>query len=578
MLADAAAARLETLATELEQLIASDQPQEEVVARWRGLRRDADVLREHGTANPQAADRLERAVAALEEKEQQHQQIRSKQEQDNLRRLHQLCRQLESLAAGEPLSLKAGDRALRDIRTSLESRAPLPTKKDRQDVQARLEHARALIAPRVQELREADEWQRWANLQVQEELCRHMEELATQENFEAAIRRMRELQGRWKQVALAPRTQGEVMWRRFKVAQDVVFGRTSSFVAAQHEERVGNLAKKQALCERVEALAESSDWVKTAAEIQALQAQWKTIGPVSRGSEKAIWERFRAACDRFFTRRHEDLRRRKDEWSSNLTRKEALCEQAEAIADSTEWEATAAQFRKLQAEWKTIGPVRKSKSEAVWQRFRGVCDRFFERYKHRDQLELLAKAAPRDTVIKELEGLLPQPGTDVGPAPDVLLTTVQGARSKWQQAPELPPSIQQDLAARYYQALGRLVSIWPAAFAGTDLDPEGTRKRMERLLTRVEELAHAQAGPPANVSPAELLAQQWRERLAANTMTGGRSAENEESRWRAAEQEVRSAQSQWTRLGPVPPEVAGPLNERFQRACRKFYDQRRRAS
>ena len=99
-------------------------------------------------------------------------------------------------------------------------------------------------------------------------------------------------------------------------------------------------------------------------------------------------------------------------------------------------------------------------------------------------------------------------------------------------------------------------------------------------MARVEELCRAQPSRPANLSPAELLAQQWRERLAANTMSGGgnRAAENEESRWRAAEQEVRSAQAQWMRLGPVPPDVAGPLNERFQRACRRFFDYRRRAS
>jgi hypothetical protein len=93
----------------------------------------------------------------------------------------------------------------------------------------------------------------------------------------------------------------------------------------------------------------------------------------------------------------------------------------------------------------------------------------------------------------------------------------------------------------------------------------------------VEELLPSRPVAPAPASPAELLAQQWRERLAANTM-GGRVAETEDSRWRTAEPEVRSVQSQWARLGPVPPEVAGPLNERFQRAVRAFYDRRKRAS
>ena len=575
LLAAAAAGRLDTLATELEQLVASGQPVEEIVARWRGLRRDADVLREHADANPSAAERLERAVVVLEDKEHEQQHVRVKQEQDNLRRLQQLCRQVETLATAEPLTLKGGDRALRDIRTALEQRVPLPSKKDRQDIHTRLEQARAALAPRVQELRDADEWQRWANLQVQEELCREMEALKTEQNPETASRRMRELQGRWKEVALAPRTQGEAMWRRFKDAQDEIYNRSAAYFAAQNAERAANLLKKQALTERAEALAGSSDWVRTASQIQALQAEWKTIGPVSRGQEKAVWERFRRACDRFFTRRQEDLKKRKDEWSANLTRKEALCAQAEALADSTDWNTAAAALKKLQAEWKTIGPVRKAKSEAVWQRFREACDKFFDRYKHRDSLELQEKAKARDEVIRELEALLPYEGAPTEP-PENLYRTIQDARARWQQAPELPRGLQQDLAARYHQALSRLVAAWPTAFSGTDLDPDMTRKRMEKLVTRVEDLAPDRANAQAQLSPAERLAQQWRERLASNTMTGGKSVENEETRWRAAEQEVRNAQAQWARFGPLPAEIAAPLNERFQRACRRFYDSRPR--
>lgn len=575
LLGAAASGRLETLATELEQLVASSQPVEEIVARWRGLRRDADVLRGHADANPSAAERLERAVAALEEKEQEHQQVRVRQEQDHLRRLQQLCRQVETLAASEQITLKAGDRALREIKTALEQRVPLPSKKDRQEIHARLEQARAVINPKVQELRDADEWQRWANLQVQEELCREMESLKTEENLETASRRMRELQSRWKEVALAPRTQGEAMWRRFKTAQEEIYNRTASFFIAQHAERAANLVKKQALVERAEALAESTDWVKTASQMQALQADWKAIGPVSRGQERAVWERFRAACDRFFTRRQDDLRKRKDEWAANLTRKEALCAQAEALAESTDWNAAAAALKKLQAEWKTIGPVRKTKSEAIWQRFRQACDTFFERYKHRDSLELQEKAKARDEVIRELEALLPYEGGPAEP-PEHLYKTIQDARVRWQQAPELPRGVQQDLAARYHQTLSRLVAAWPAAFTATDLDPDMTRKRMEKLVVRVEELVPDT--PKAQLSPAELLAQRWRERLAANTMTGGKNVESEDSRWRAAEHEVRNAQAQWARFGPLPADVAAPLNERFQRACRRFYDSRPRTA
>ena len=95
---------------------------------------------------------------------------------------------------------------------------------------------------------------------------------------------------------------------------------------------------------------------------------------MSRGQEKAIWERFRAACDKFFTRRHADLAERKTMWAENLAKKEALCVKVEALPDSTDWEPTPREIKRLQAEWKTIGPVKKTRSEAMWQRFRGACD------------------------------------------------------------------------------------------------------------------------------------------------------------------------------------------------------------
>src|SRR5439155_10083092 len=127
-----------------------------------------------------------------------------------------------------------------------------------------------------------------------------------------------------------------------------------------------NLAAKIALCTRAEALADSMNWIQTADQIKRLQAEWKTVGAVSRGQEKAIWDRFRTACDRFFTRRHADLADRKKVWAENLAKKEALSVKAEALAESTDWEPAAAEIRKLQAEWRTIGPVKKSRSEAIW--------------------------------------------------------------------------------------------------------------------------------------------------------------------------------------------------------------------
>ena len=180
-------------------------------------------------------------------------------------------------------------------------------------------------------------------------------------------------------------------------------------------------------------------------------------------------------------------------------------------------------------------------------------------------------ANPRNVLVMQSGGSTPVINRS-------LFGVVQEARATWQQAPELPRHVQEELARRYHQVLAQLVAAWPDAFGGTDLDPEATRRRMEKLVAKVEESVSAAGRPAANLSPTEHLAQRLRERLAANTITGGATTESDESRWREAEQELRSGQAQWTRLGPVPADVADPLNERFQRACRRFYEQRKKAS
>src|SRR5262249_7763477 len=156
-----------------------------------------------------------------------------------------------------------------------------------------------------QELREADEWRRFANVAVQEQLCARMEALRALENPEEIARQVRDLQQRWRQAADVPRAQADALGRRFKTAHDLVWARCEARFPGQAAERAANLARKVALCERAEALADSITWIQTADEIKRLQAEWKTIGAVTRGQEKAIWERFRVPCDRFFTRRQQ---------------------------------------------------------------------------------------------------------------------------------------------------------------------------------------------------------------------------------------------------------------------------------
>ncbi len=541
--------------------LASARKRFAVVAReWRDLISGIDV-------QPGVATSFQEVESQLAAREQVVREADAKARREALGRLQHLLSRVEPLPARTDLSLKAAERAMRDLRSALAAVPPLPTKQDFDDVSRRLKAVQAALSPKLQELREADEWKRFANVSVQEQLCARMEALKTVEDPETISRTVRELQQKWREAADVPRAQADALWRRFKTAHDEVWARCEAHFAAQAQERAGNLARKLALCERAEALADSTQWIQTAEEIKTLQAEWKTIGAVSRGKEKAVWDRFRAACDRFFTRRHEDLAERKVVWAQNLAKKDALCVRAEALAESTEWDHAAAEIRALQAEWRAIGPVKKSKSEAVWNRFRSACDRFFARHAARHETARAERVAAREAICATLEAL-----GQADEAPADLAATVRAQRGRWQQeiaARGVDPERARALDQRFDAAFAAVLAKWPAAFAGSDLDPDANRKRMETLVRKMEDLAASLAGPASaadqSLSPTNRLAAMLKDALAANTI-GGKA--DVDARLRAAAEDVRQAQSSWSRIGTVPEEARRQLSDRFQRAIR----------
>ncbi|MEZ5287134.1 MAG: DUF349 domain-containing protein, partial [Vicinamibacterales bacterium] len=479
----ALAERLPSLVPEMEALAANEN-YAEVRSQWFALRKQWQAIAREVEVDPALVERYDAASAAIDAKEQVLREAKAGAQHDNLQRLQQRVADLEARAGAEALTLKAADGLMKDIKLTVGTMGPLPSKQDREDLTVRLQAVRTSLAPRIQEMRESEEWKRWANVQIQEELCARMEALITVADAEPekAATEMKALQERWKPVAAAPRSQATVLWTRFKTAQDQVYEKCKDVFAQQNAERADALKKKTELAERAESLKDSTDWVRTAEAIKQLQAEWKTIGPVTRGHERAIWERFRAACDAFFTRRQEDLKQRKHDWTENLQRKEALVAEAEQLAQSSEWEKAAARIKQLQAEWKTIGPVKRSKSEIIWQRFRAACDLFFERFKNRDSAALQGKVADREAAVVELEALVPAADAADAPMPSDLYAHVQAARARWVQGPELPRHTLAPLSERVNEAMLKLVTRWPDAFSGTDLDPAATRERMQKLI------------------------------------------------------------------------------------------------
>ena len=573
---DAARGRLAAIADEAEQTAAREDVTD-LAQRWSALRGAWQQAQAEAGAVPEdLAARFDQAAARIAERDAEVRRLQDQAKRDNLSRFTQLCVHLESRVGAEDLKLKEADRGLRNIRAALENPPPLPARADEEQLTERLKAVQAALAPRARELRELDDWRRFANAAAQEQLIKQMEALKAEPDLEKAAHALRDLHERWRDVAEAPRDHAELLWRRFKTASDEIRTKCGAFFAQRAEERSANLQAKDALCERAEALASSTDWVRTAEALKQLQAEWKPVGPVSRKHAKIVWTRFRTACDTFFTRRHDDLAHRKQLWSGNLERKLALCAQAEALADSTEWERAAAEIRRLQAEWKTVGPVRKNKSEIVWQRFRTACDRFFERYKHRHQLDMGARLAEREAVVVETEALLPAEGEE---PPGNLAEQLTAAWSRWNHLPVMPRELIEPIVTRLWTAVGQLIERYPDQLKGTTLDPEANRKKMEALCHRVENCLAAEREPAAamDLSSATMLAQRLREALASNTIGGrGTSRVSEDAKWRAAADDVKDAQVAWQRIGPVLGEAGRVLAERFNRACQRFFDQHRR--
>jgi hypothetical protein len=516
--------------------------------------------------------RIDGAHERLRAREAQTRDERVRAEKDNLARLVALGERLEKLAKAEGPSLRDVDHALREAKEALENPGALPSRRDREVVLPRIESARKVLYPILQQLREDTEWKRWANVAVQEELCLKAEALLEAKDLEQAAVALRDLDARWKQAREAPKEKGEALWNRFRTARDQVKTRCDAYFAKQAAELLANLKRKQALCEQAEALAESTDWLKTAEELKRLQAEWKATGPVARAQSEPIWRRFRKPSDRFFARRKENQDQREKEWAANLAKKTALCEQAEALRESIDWEAAAAELKRLQGEWKSVGAVRKNKSDAIWERFRKACDHYFERYKDRDNLERQAAVAAREALLTDLQGLAPAEGvTDGGEAPADLGARVQAAQAAWKQAGEVSREQLESLSGRFTQARNRLIELWPGAFQGTDLDPAANRSKAEKLCARVEEVL-AQVGPEATPSGADL-AERIKNALASNTI-GGHAAV--QAKWESAAAEIESAQAAWQRIGPIPGEAGRELLARFEAAGRRFQEQRPR--
>ena len=323
------------------------------------------------------------------------------------------------------------------------------------------------------------------NLEAKTAFCEQAEALAADEDVVEAFKELQKLHEQWKDLGPVAKEFREEIWERFRAATSVINKRYQAHFEGMKEQQAQNLVAKQALCEKVEAIAEkeitsSSQWNALSKEIEEIQAEWRTIGFATRKENQKIYDRFRAACDKFFERKRASFSEFKDSMNENLAKKMAIIEEAESLKNSTDWKATSDRLIELQKEWKEIGAVPRKKSEQIWKRFRAACDAFFTARDNRPdgQGSLSANLAAKKALIEEIKAYVPSADTDA--------EAQKGFAEKWNAIGFVPFKEKDAIQAAYKEAMA---SKFPGFGSRGPRRPErGGNGRERRPLTETDRL------------------------------------------------------------------------------------------
>lgn len=304
---------------------------------------------------------------------------------------------------------------------------------------------------------EAREYDFKKNLEMKTKLCEAAEKLANEEDVISAFHQLQELHQQYREIGPVAKELREEVWARFKAASTVINKRHQQHFEDLRAKEEENLARKTALCEKVEELGKAenkgaADWEKRSKEIIDIQNEWKTIGFAPQKMNVKIFERFRAACDDFFGRKAEYFKALKVTFSENIEKKKALVEKAQALADSTDWKATSDKLIALQKEWKTVGMVPKKLGDQLWQEFLGACNKFFE-------ARNAAGAGQRNKEHANLEkkkGIIEQLKALAENAAEATKEKVQALTEEYNKVGHVPYKEKDKLYEAYHEVLDRI--------------------------------------------------------------------------------------------------------------------------
>lgn len=547
---------LDSLAERAEKLAA-----EEVIRNQRERVRALRAEWDHTTREASVPDddprrlRFETAALKVEQALAEIDAVSQQKRDEELESLRTLPARLEFLIQQKEVAVSQLEEAQRELRT-MEPLVGMLVGDERKKIGRALEEVRPKLFAKTQEVREAVEWTGFAHLAAQERLIAEIELAAAIENPDSAANKLRDIEARWAEVRKVPKDQGEELWKKFTSFRDPLRKRLNEFFAKRTAEQKDAKKKKEELIVRAEALVaaldESTDWKKGAEDFKALQTEWRAL-PSSGKHEKDLIPRFKAPADRFFAGRKAAMEERDKSFGANRAAFEDLVKRAEALAASTEWDKTTTEAKKLQAEWKAVGPIPMREREKLYNRFHKAVDSVFDRYRRRDSIEDEAFQAERASFLAEMETLAAAETGAEGP--EDYKNKVADFRARWRKMTGRP-SREQDL--KFKTLFAGLISKNTEAFKGTDMDVDENRKKLEKLVVKLEALENDKA----KVDSMDL-ATRLKEAWASRTMGAKPGGSNFKS-------EVEKARSIYEKLGPVTGDEGEALRKRFDAICRKL--------
>ena len=294
------------------------------------------------------------------------------------------------------------------------------------------------------------------NLELKQQLCEEAEALDEETDVVVAFRKLQELHSKWREIGPVAKELREELWARFKAASSTINKKYQTFFENRKSKEKENADAKTALCEKIEEITTDNlktyaQWDEVTKQIIALQEDWKKLGYASRKANAALFARFRKSCDEFFAKKAEFYKSMKEELSSNLAKKIDLCERAEALMDSTEWKEATDKFVELQKEWKTIGPVVKKHSDAVWKRFIAACDHFFDQKKKQN----VNVHAVEHENLKSKKEIIATLKSTIDEAADDAAQTVRDLMDRWQEIGHVPFKEKDKIYAQYRELVDK---------------------------------------------------------------------------------------------------------------------------